>query len=79
MTEVEAQESERVRQVAKDLAEHFDAVEILVSRHDSDGTRTISKGAGNWHARLGLIREWTLNVEEQIRQEGREIARKDEL
>lgn len=69
-------DSERVLEAARNLAEHFDAVEILVTRRDGDGsTRTIAKGCGNWHARLGVVREWLLNTEEQIREEGREIAR----
>lgn len=76
MTDVE--ESALVLSTAKSLAEHFDAVEIFVSRHDLDGTRTICKGCGNWHARLGIVREWLINTEEQIREEGREIARRDD-
>lgn len=72
-------ESEMVLATAKRLGEHFDAVEILVSRYDAeDGTRIVAKGCGNWHARLGLVHEWKLNMDEQIREEGREIARKDD-
>lgn len=74
----EAEESKLVLDAAKALGEHFDAVEILVSRHDADGTRTVAKGCGNWHARLGVVREWLVNTEEQIREEGRNIARKDD-
>lgn len=74
------QDSERVLACAKALGEHYDAVEILVSRHDgNNGTRTICKGAGNRHARLGLVREWLLNTEEQIREEGRAISRRDDV
>lgn len=69
-----------VLNAAKSLAEHFDAVEIFVSRHDgSGGTRTIAKGSGNWHARLGIVREWLLVTEEQIRQESRVISKKDDV
>jgi len=76
----DAEESELVLRTAKSLGEHFDAVVILVSRHDAgDGTRTVMKGCGNWHARLGLAREYLLNTEEQIREEGRSIARTDDV
>lgn len=79
LTPEDIADSERVALAAKTLAEYFDAVEILVSRHDPNGTRTIAKGCGNWHARLGLVREWSINIEEQIREEGRTIAREDDL
>lgn len=73
MTEEETQksqdaaESEKVQAAAKALGEHFDAVVILCSRHEgSRGTRTIGKGAGNWHTQYGLVREWLVNRDEDI-------------
>lgn len=66
-------EREAVLAVAKQLGEQFDAVVILASRHDGRGTRTISKGSGNWHTRLGIAREFIVATEEQIRQETIEI------
>lgn len=61
---------DRIKILAKELGEHYDAVEILVSLHDGEnGTRTLSRGAGNWHARYGLVKEYCLKVEEEIKRE----------
>lgn len=74
-TEDEA-ESAKVAAVAKSLGENFDAVVILCTRHEgSRGTRTVCKGAGNWHAQFGVVREWLLDVDESIREDRRQIAR----
>ncbi len=68
----DAEESARVESACKALAEHFDSVTILCSRHEgSRGTRTIAKGAGNWHTQFGIVREWLLNHEEDIREDAR--------
>ncbi len=68
-------ESALVLDACKKLGEDFDAVVVLCSRHEgSRGTRTISKGAGNWHARYGIVREWLTDFEESIRDEARENA-----
>ncbi len=41
------------------LAEHFDSVQIFVTRHEEDGgTRFASRGTGNWFAREGQVRAW---------------------
>lgn len=73
-TQKDADESARVAQAAKELGEHFDSVTILCSRHEgSRGTRTVAKGAGNWHTQFGIVREWLINHEEDIR----EAARKE--
>lgn len=70
--EQDADESARVQAAAKALAEHFDSVTILCSRHEgSRGTRTVAKGAGNWHTQFGIVREWLLSQEEDIRCEAR--------
>lgn len=71
-TQRDADESARVTQAAKELAEHFDSVTILCSRHEgSRGTRTVAKGAGNWHAQFGIVREWLIDHEEDIREAAR--------
>jgi hypothetical protein len=71
------EESAIVQAHAKELGEHFDAVVILCSRHEgSKGTRTISKGSGNWHTQLGVVREYMLSNEEAIREEARKDAKK---
>ena len=63
-------ESLRVTDLAKKLGEQFDAVVILCTRHEgSRGTRTVSKGSGNWHAQYGLVREWLLDSDERTRRD----------
>lgn len=45
------------------LAEHWDSVHIFATRHEageSDGTVNVQVGAGNWFARYGQIKNWTL-------------------
>jgi len=53
-----------------ELAEHFECVHIFVNRNegDIDKTRSVNRGAGNWHARYGQIREWLIYEDERIRQ-----------
>ncbi len=60
-----------LRQHASQLAEHFDAVQIIATRYapENDGTVIVSWGAGNWFARYGSVGAWlrkedaTLDVE----------------
>lgn len=40
------------------LREHFDAVVILSTWTDADGTALISRGSGNYYARLGMAKEF---------------------
>lgn len=40
-------------QLAK-IGEHFDHVQLLVTWNDENGTSTIKRGIGNWHARKGM-------------------------
>jgi len=57
----------RVIQAVNALAEHFDCVEILVSRHENgvaNGTMHISYGAGNWFARYGQVRQWLIQQDQ---------------
>ena len=59
---------ELVKQHVEQLGEHFDSVQIFVTRHEAgelDGTININTGAGNWFARYGHIRNW-INTEEAI-------------
>lgn len=70
----DADESAMVQEAAKKLGEHFDAVVVLCSRHDGErGTRTIAKGSGNWHAQYGIVREWLVDRDEDIRNDTRTI------
>jgi hypothetical protein len=50
------------------LAEHFDTVQVFVTRHDSrTGTINVQRGSGNWFARSGQVREWLIK-QDQISQ-----------
>ncbi len=58
------------------LGEHFDTVQIFVTRHDNDdeGTVTAHLGHGNWFARRGQISEWLMKSNER----SKEIVRHEE-
>lgn len=55
------------------LIEHFDTVQVLVTRcnGDEDGTVSVSLGAGNWFARYGHVKDWIVKEEEKVRKEVR--------
>lgn len=53
------------------LGEHFDSVQIFVTRHDAaieDGTVSANLGSGNWFARYGQTREWVVKNDERARE-----------
>ena len=58
--------------VAK-LTEHFENVQIFCSRVTDGGELTfgLQRGAGNFYAREGQVREWLTEKDEQAREEGR--------
>lgn len=63
----ETEDMDLVRKHVTSLGEHFDSVQIFVTRHEpaeKDGTVTINFGSGNWFARYGQVRNW-VNVEEE--------------
>lgn len=56
------------------LIEHFDSVQIFVSRHEeavSNGTITLQNGRGNWFTRYGQIKQWIIRSDESARIEER--------
>lgn len=56
----------RLREAVEALGEHFDAVQIFATRHESGehrGTGNWALGTGNWYARYGQIRSWLLRNE----------------
>lgn len=62
----------RVDQALDLLREHFDTIQIFVSRNESgelDGTVTVHKGVGNWFARFGQVRAWMIKEEQSLRLE----------
>ncbi len=40
------------------LMEHFESVQIIVTTYDDDGTFLISRGGGNYFARIGSVGAW---------------------
>jgi hypothetical protein len=50
----------KLRNAAAQLMEHFDTVQIFVTRHVDYETGTIAAqfGDGNWYARRGQIGNW---------------------
>lgn len=59
-----------------DLTEHFDAVQILASYTDEDGTHCVKRGAGNWYARQGMAQEFVNSEQAQLL--AHEIHREEE-
>ena len=70
MNKKSRQELDLVRQHVSQLSEHFDTVQIFVTRHEAmreDGTVNACCGAGNFYARLGQVREWSVKQDEVAR------------
>lgn len=72
--ELKAEREEAVRMLdehCNQLMEHFDSVQIFVTRHEeakAGGTIYVNRGAGNWFARCGQIREWVVFEDQKIRE-----------
>lgn len=67
-------EKKIVQEAASTLGEHFDSVQIFVTRHEASdgGTIRAIEGRGNWFARYGQVREWVIREEETSRVHARE-------
>ncbi len=61
------QMEEMIQRKACELAEHFDSVQIFVTRHRGGEEMTASYefGKGNFYARYGQIAEW-LSIQDQF-------------
>lgn len=53
--------SEVVDKALHDLGEHFEHVQILLTRTVEGRTHSVMKGCGNWHARIGICHEFINN------------------
>lgn len=76
MNDAQKAELDRVSLHADQLAEHFDSVQIFVTRksdneQEPDGTVNIHFGRGNWFTRYGQIATWVLKADERSREEVR--------
>lgn len=61
---------ELVRKSIDSIAEHFDSVQIFVTRHEQgelDGTVNIQLGTGNWFTRYGQVEAWVVKTRESFR------------
>lgn len=60
------QDYERVKKACETLIEHFDTVQIFVTRHEASegGTVNVKHGLGNYFARVGQVVDW-LEVERE--------------
>ncbi len=64
-----------LEQHANQLAEHFDTVQIFVTRHaagELDGTVNANWGCGNWFTRFGQISTYLTKADERSRKEVQE-------
>jgi hypothetical protein len=67
MTEIE---TKLMDDALQGLGEHFDSVQIFVTRHEAGekgGTLAVKRGCGNIYARYGQIREWLIEQDEGVR------------
>jgi hypothetical protein len=73
------QDLEMVEKHVQALIEHFDSVQIFVSRYnpngldeiESEGTTTwIQKGRGNYFSRYGQVKHWLVKEEAATAKEG---------
>jgi len=66
MTEAEAIQLQKVLEAkTAELMEHFDTVQIVVTRHNKldDTTEMMSKGRGNLYARFSSVDAWLESME----------------
>lgn len=60
------------------LGEHFDAVQVFVSRQLPDRqTESFSRGVGNWNARWGQVERWVEDIRHCDAEEARIRTRKE--
>jgi len=61
---------DRVKMAAESLGEHFDSVQIFVTRHEPEnegGTVNVAWSVGNWFTRYGQVREWLIKADERTK------------
>ena len=53
----------------RELIEHCDSVQIFITTRPegTDLTESIDRGAGNWYARFGQVKEWVVAKEHCIK------------
>ena len=56
-----------LRKHVAQLMEHFDSVQIFVSRTDGENTVSASRGGGNRNTRTGQVRDWITYNDEIVK------------
>ena len=65
MSEDEKRQIELVQRATAQLMEHFDSVQIFVTKNCGKGsTLSMKYGDGNWFSRYGQVRLWLMSEEE---------------
>lgn len=63
---------ERMIAAVTDLMEHFETVQIFVTRvterDEGGGTMNANYGGGNWFARFGQVDAWLIKEKETLRE-----------
>lgn len=59
---------EQVDRAIAQLMEHFDTVQIFVTRQETDGTVNCNQGSGNWFARRGQVEDWLVKRVEEAKE-----------
>lgn len=67
------EETALVKKYCDQLMEHFDSVQIFVTRSatDLDGTVHVQQGQGNFFARYGHVSSWLIKENESLREDVR--------
>lgn len=55
------------------LMEHYDSVQIMVTRSDHTGTEDFMRGGGNWYARQGMAHDFI--TRDKARTEAHELSK----
>lgn len=71
---------EIIRSHVARLLEHFDSVEIFVTRQDeeSEATDAFNLGGGNLYARIGQIRQWLMMEDDRVHEHRERMDREAE-
>lgn len=69
-----------IQKSAAQLAEHYDSVQIFVTRQEfgeKNGTIQAAYGVGNFYSRYGQVKEWIAIQDEGARERVRQEYEKD--
>lgn len=61
------QDLAKLKNAVARLMEHFDTVQIFVTRHTANGTVNAHWGEGNWFARRGHVGDWITKCDQEAR------------